>query len=83
MSMSIGPYPPPATVPVCRVVTPPMHFLLRPFAGAWSLSEESGMVAGIFATADAALAYARDESRRAPGSSTVIELGAEPLHPRH
>ncbi|WP_394823915.1 DUF2188 domain-containing protein [Pendulispora albinea] len=60
-----------------------MHFHLRPYAGAWRLSEESGMVAGIFATADAALEFARSESRGAPGSSTVIELDAGTVRERH
>jgi hypothetical protein len=60
-------------VPVVRVVSPPLHFHLRRFAHAWSLSEESGSFGGLFASMDAALAYADSESRHAPGSSTVID----------
>ncbi|WP_394844201.1 hypothetical protein LZC95_45005 [Pendulispora brunnea] len=60
-------------VQVVRVAAPPLHFHLRRFAGAWSLSEESGSFGGLFTSVDAALAFAHDESRHAPGSSTVID----------
>jgi len=83
MSMSIERYPNPRSVSVIRIVNPPMRFHLRHFAGAWRLSEDTGMLAGIFATASAALAYARSESRCAPGSFTVIELNSEPVPAQH
>jgi len=83
MSMSVEPYPNPSSRSVIRIVHPPMHFYLRPFAGSWRLSEETGMHAGIFATLSAALTYARGESRCAPGSSTVIELDSEPVPAHH
>ncbi len=76
MNMSEGSRPS-IGVPVVRVTAPPMHFHLKPAGEAWSLSEESGMIAGVFTTAEAALDFARKESLHAPGSNAVIESGAE------
>jgi len=70
MNMSEGSRP---SIPVVRVTAPPMHFHLRPAGESWSLSEESGMIAGVFTTAEAALDFARMESLHAPGSNAVIE----------
>ncbi|WP_394833731.1 hypothetical protein LVJ94_45220 [Pendulispora rubella] len=60
-------------VQVVRISSPPLHFHVCRFADAWRLSEESGAFGGLFTSIDAALAYAHDESRHAPGSSTVID----------
>jgi hypothetical protein len=52
----------------------PLHFILRSKGGIWHLSEDTtGAVGGLFRSAAAALAFARDATRNRPGSSTLVE----------
>jgi hypothetical protein len=56
----------------------PLCFRLAPIGSVWELTEKTGGVGGVFATIGAALAFARNEARAAPGSRLVIEFTEAP-----